>query len=1064
MSSSFVSREPESTELPDDDSNSKKMRTNARKYWQRASAVYLSGLRFLQSSSQAYAKKKSYTEIASSSSDNVINVEPESTEFKIDQITLTQLIEEENMLLLEELGRVHGIAVALKTDLVNGIHDEIENIAHRREVFGANILQFPPKKKFFQLVWKALLELNIVILVICGSVSLGLGIKVDGTKDGWKDGGSILIGVCFASIVIAISDCWHDRVFEKLLKDSYKVEIDVVRNGHCKQVPVTEIVVGDIVCLKYGDKVPAHGLLLEDHSLELQQVDKTSRKRDQGDHVELNPIKNSPFLFSGTKVVDGVARMLVTSVGMNARWGQMMSQISHNSNKPTPLEDRLEEVVSIKDKLGSLEDRLEGMDSTMDKLVYVVTLVLVLFSFTGNLSFTVEDKNGDQQPATGLAKIYAIVGIVVGLITSAVNIADPLNLSLKLTRTYAMKKLKAKNAIVRELSALDTMSFITTICINKTGTLSMNHMTVAKFFLGNDFEAEEACSSINPKLKILLQEGIALNTISSTPTEKAILSWAFKDSESEKAEIKRSHDILRTVPFSSKTKQSWILARRKADNTIHVHLKGAADLLSTMCSYYYDASGITKALDDNQRMKFKQVIRHMATSKLRCIAFAHKEAGTKEVQDENKVEMLKDGMTLLGIMGISDPDRPGVKDAVKDLQKAGVKVKLITGENIFTAEVIATECGILAPDTKDNEAVIEGEKFRKYSPEERREKVDGICVMANASPDDKLLMVQCLRQKDLVVAVAGNGANNSSAMKSADVGVFMGIQFTEVTEENSDIVISDGNFRTIPEVLKWARCVYSGLQKFIQFQLTVSFSALLSNSIGLFSGQNLTLTTVQLLWVSLITDTLACLAFATEKPTKELMTNPPVCMMNPLLTNIMLRNILPQALFQTALLFKILDEIIGFSADDEKVLLTFVFTSYVLCQVFNQVNARKLETKNVFEKIHKNKLLWGIIVVIIILQILLVELLKRIADTKRLNWPQWGLSIAIAGLTLPIGLVARYIPVPKKQVVSYLMVVQTFGKSMLKKLTSPLIRRYRVMFRMQSNRQRGEFPAETNHE
>ncbi|POO02063.1 P-type ATPase [Trema orientale] len=1060
MSSSFLQREPESTELLDDESSSsKKMRTNATKYWRFVSTVYLSGLRFLQSTSQDYEKKKSYTEIASSSSDTVIDVEPKSTEFKIDQTTLTQLIEEEDMELLEQLGRVHGIAAALKTDLVNGIHDEIENIAHRRQVFGANILQNPPQKKFFQFVWQALLDLNIVILVICGSVSLGLGIKVDGTKDGWKDGGSILIGVCFASIVIAISDCWHDRVFEKLLKDSYKVEIDVVRDGHCKQVPVTEIVVGDVVCLKYGDKVPAHGLLSEAHSLKLQQVDKTSRKRDQGDHVELNPIDDNPFLFSGTKVVNGVARMLVTSVGMNARWGQ----ISHNSNKPTPLEDRLEDVVSIKDKLGSLEHRLEGMDSTMDKLGYAVTLVVVLLSFTGNLSFTVTDENGDQKPATGLAKIYAIVGIVVGLITSAVNIADPLKLSLKLTRAYAMKKLKAKNAMVRELYALDTMSFITTICINKTGTLSMNHMTVAKFFLGNDFVAEETCSSINPKLKILLQEGIALNTISSTPTEKAILSWAFKDSESEKAEVTRCHDILHIDPFSSERKQSWILAQRKADSTIQVHLKGAADLILTMCSNYYDASGITKALDDNQRMKFKQVLRHMATSKLRCIAFAHKEAETKEVPDENKVEMPKAGMTLLGIMGISDPDRPGVKDAVKDLQKAGVKVKLITGENIFTAEAIATECGILAPDTQDNEAVIEGEKFRNYTPEERREKVDGICVMANSSPDDKLLMVQCLHQKDHVVAVVGNGANNSSAMKRADVGVFMGIQFTEVTEESSDIVVSDGNFSTIPEVLKWARCVCSGVQKFIQFQLTVSFSALLSNSIGSFSDQKLTLTTVQLLWVSLITDTLACLAFATEKPTKELMTNPPVCMMDPLLTNIMLRNILPQALFQTVLLFKILNEILVFSTDDEKVLLTFVFTSYVLCQVFNQVNARKLETKNVFEKIHKNKLLWGIIVVIIILQILFVEILKWIADTKRLNWPQWSLSIGIAALTLPIGFVTRYIPVPKKQVVAYLMVIQTFGKSMSKKLTSPLTRRYRVMFRMQSNRQRGEFPAATNH-
>ncbi|XP_062104137.1 putative calcium-transporting ATPase 13, plasma membrane-type [Humulus lupulus] len=267
-------------------------------------------------------------------------------------------------------------------------------------------------------------------------------------------------------------------------------------------------------------------------------------------------------------------------------------------------------------------------------------------------------------------------------------------------------------------------------------------------------------------------------------------------------------------------------------------------------------------------------------------------------------------------------------------------------------------------------------------------------------------------------------------MKEAHIGIYMGKEGTAIIEEHSNIVISDGDFRSIIKLLKWGRCVYRNIQKFIQFQLIVSSAALLSNNVGLVVLQKVTLSTIQLLWVGLITDTLACLAFSTEKPTKELIKKPPVHTEDPLVTNIMLRNILPQALFQTIVLFQMPE----WNGYDYQVDVTFIFNLYVFCQVFNQINARKLETKNVFEKILANELFLVTAVFIIVLQILFVEILKLITDTTKLNWPQWSLCIGIAFSTLPIGLIVRYIPVPNTQVMNYLLVGRIIERFRLKKL------------------------------
>ncbi|KAL7251676.1 hypothetical protein ACSBR1_013515 [Camellia fascicularis] len=939
----------------------------------------------------------------------------------IDKSSLTQLVNKKNLTqLVEKYDGVEGLASSLKTNLEHGINgDDEEDISSRHEAFGTNTYQRPPTKGFYRFVWEALKDPTIIILLVCAALSLGFGIKENGLKEGWYDGGSIFVAVFLVIAVSAGSNFKQNRQFLKLSKVSNNILIDVVRNGRRQQVSTFEIVVGDVVCLKIGDQVPADGLFIDGHSL---QVDESSMT-GESENVEVNFTQN-PFLFSGTKVADGFGRMLVTSVGMNTTWGEMMSTISRDTNEQTPLQARLNKLTSAIGKVGLV-------------VAFLVLVVLLVRYFTGNT----KDANGNTEFNGSKTELDDIINSVVGIVAAAVTIVvvaipEGLPLAVTLTMAYSMKRMMADQALVRKLSACETMGSATVICTDKTGTLTLNQMKVTKFWLGQESVEERGSTSISDNVLELLHQGISFNTtgsvykstsgsefeFSGSPTEKAILSWAVLELNMDMEKLKQSCTILHVEAFNSTKKRSGVSMRKKDDNTINVHWKGAAEMVLTMCSHYYDFSGKIKVLDDVERKKFDQMIQGMAASSLRCIAFAHKQVQEEENEGEKVNKILKDNnLTLLGLVGIKDPCRPDVKKAVEACQYAGVNIKMITGDNVFTARAIATECGILGPNQEINSgAVVEGEEFRNYTPEERLEKVDKICVMARSSPFDKLLMVQCLKQKGHVVAVTGDGTNDAPALKEADIGLSMGIQGTEVAKESSDIVILDDNFGSVVTVLKWGRCVYNNIQKFIQFQLTVNVAALVINFVAAVSAGQVPLTAVQLLWVNLIMDTLGALALATEKPSKELMEKPPVGRTKPLITNVMWRNLLAQAFYQVAVLLTLQfsgESIFGVNTNVND---TLIFNTFVLCQVFNEFNARKLEKKNVFKGIHRSKLFLAIIGITIVLQVVMVEFLKKFASTERLNWRQWAVCIGFAAVSWPIGWLVKCIPVPEKPFFSYL--------------------------------------------
>ncbi|KAJ8762536.1 hypothetical protein K2173_007975 [Erythroxylum novogranatense] len=956
--------------------------------------------------------------IAPYSSFVLLDVNQHNEHFRIPQPALTELVKEKSHFKLEELGGVANVASAVQTDLQGGINGGDEDMSRRQEAYGCNAYNKPPTKRFFQFVVEAFKDLTIAILLVCAAFSLGFGIKEHGLKEGWYDGGSIFLAVFLVISVSAVSNYRQNKQFDKLSKFSENIKVEVVRGGQRQQVSIFELVVGDVVCLKIGDQVPADGLFIDGHSLQIDESSMTG----ESDYVEIDHNHN-PFLLSGTKVADGYGKMLVVSVGMNTTWGEMMSHVNRDTTEETPLQIRLNGLTSSIGKVGLA-------------VAFLVLVVLLIRYFTGNT----QDENGNQEFNGSSTKSGDILNSVVGIVADAITIVvvaipEGLPLAVTLTLAYSMKRMMADQAMVRKLSACETMGSATTICTDKTGTLTMNLMKVTKFWLGQE-SIQHSISSIPPHVLELIREGVALNTtgsvyratpsseynISGGPTEKAILSWAVEELEMDVEGMKQSCTVLQVDAFNSQKKRSGVALRKELDNTVHVHWKGAAEMILEMCSSYYDASGLKKDMDDHEMNVFKQIVQNMATNSLRCIAFAHRKLSEEEYVNGAEGKKIEDeALILIGIVGIKDPCRPGVKKAVQVCHNAGVNVKMITGDNAFTARAIAIECGILTPgESMIGSSVVEGEEFRNYTPMERMEKVDHIRVMARSSPFDKLLMVQCLKQKGHVVAVTGDGTNDAPALKEADIGLSMGIQGTEVAKESSDIIILDDNFASVATVLRWGRCVYNNIQKFIQFQLTVNVAALVINFVAAVSAGEVPLTAVQLLWVNLIMDTLGALALATEQPTNDLMEKRPVGRTEPLITNIMWRNLLAQALYQISVLLTLQfggESIFGVT---KAVNHTLIFNTFVLCQVFNEFNARKLEKKNVFKGLHKNRLFVGIVGTTILLQVVMVEFLKKFADTERLNWWQWGLCVGIGALSWPIGWVVKCMPVPEKPIFSYL--------------------------------------------
>ncbi|VAI19283.1 unnamed protein product [Triticum turgidum subsp. durum] len=899
-------------------------------------------------------------------------------------------------------------------------------------------------------VFEACQDLTLVILMVAAAISLSLGMATEGVKDGWYDGGSIFFAVFLVIFVTATSDYRQSLQFQHLNEEKQNIQVEVIRGGKRVGASIFDLVVGDVVPLKIGDQVPADGVLISGHSLAIDESSMT------GESKIVHKDQKAPMLMSGCKVVDGYGSMLVTGVGTNTEWGTLMANLSEDIGEETPLQVRLNGVATL---IGIVGLSVAG----------VVLVVLWIRYFTGHsnnpdgTTAFVAGTTGAKQGFMGAISIFTVAVTIV-----VVAVPEGLPLAVTLTLAYSMRKMMRDKALVmhtkrftkknlyssinlcfwfriqvRRLSSCETMGSATTICSDKTGTLTLNKMTVVEAYLsGTKLNPCDNTGMIFSSVASLLVEGIAQNTagavfspedggaaeVAGSPTEKAILSWGLEIGMNF-TDVRSKSSVLRVLPFNSVKKRGGV-AVQVSDAYVHIHWKGAAELVLASCKSWFSVDGSVHPMSSDKYNELKRFIDDMSMSSLRCIAFAYCTCELSMVprEDLDKWQLPEENLTLLGMVGIKDPCRPGVRDAVQLCSAAGVKVRMVTGDNVETAKAIAFECGILnAKDAASETIIIEGKVFREMSETAREEVADKITVMARSSPNDKLLLVQALKRKGHVVAVTGDGTNDAPALHEADIGLSMGISGTEVAKESSDIIILDDDFTSVVKVVRWGRSVYANIQKFIQFQLTVNVAALVINVVAAVSSGAVPLNAVELLWVNLIMDTLGALALATEPPTDNLMKRHPVGRREPLVTNIMWRNLFIQALYQiTVLLVFNFDGKRIFHLHNEsrecadKMKNTFVFNAFVFCQIFNEFNARKPEEKNVLRGVTSNRLFMGIVGITTVLQILIIEFLGKFFGTVRLGWKLWLLSVAIGAVSWPLAYVGKSIPVPARPFQDYL--------------------------------------------
>ncbi|KAF5954888.1 hypothetical protein HYC85_007744 [Camellia sinensis] len=776
-------------------------------------------------------------------------------DYGIDQECLASVTRDHDFSALEQYGGVKGLADVLKTNVEKGIDGDDVDLLKRTNAFGSNTYPRKKGRSFWSFVWDACQDTTLIILIIAAAASLGLGIKSEGLKEGWYDGGSIALAVIIVIVVTAISDYKQSLQFQNLNEEKKNIHLEVVRGGRRLDVSIFDLVVGDVVPLKIGDQVPADGIFISGHSLAIDESSMT------GESKIVQKGSKDPFLMSGCKVADGYGTMLVTSVGINTEWGLLMASISEDTGEETPLQVRLNGVATFIGFVGL----------SVAVLVLVVLLIRYFTGHTKNADGTVPFKAGRTKFSTAIDGVIKIFTVAVTIVVVAVP--EGLPLAVTLTLAYSMKKMMADKALVRRLSACETMGSATTICSDKTGTLTLNKMTVVEAYIGGKkYEHVDNGSVLPPMVKSLLIEGIAQNTtgsvfvpkgggkteVSGSPTEKAILEWAVNLGMNFDA-IRSTCSIIHAFPFNSEKKRGGI-ALKLADSKVHIHWKGAAEIVLDSCTRYIDSNDHIIPMDEDKMTLYKRAIEEMAAGSLRCVAIAYRSCEMDVPTDEEDLanwEIPENDLVLLAIVGL--------------------KVRMVTGDNIQTAKAIALECGILKSNVDATEPnLIEGKVFRALSEVERQEIANKISVMGRSSPNDKLLLVQALRKRGHVVAVTGDGTNDAPALHEADIGLAMGIQGTEVAKESSDIIILDDNFATVVKVVRWGRSVYANIQKFIQFQLTVNVAALVINVVAAVSAGDVPLNAVQLLWVNLIMDTLGALALATEPPTDHLMDRPPV--------------------------------------------------------------------------------------------------------------------------------------------------------------------------------------------
>jgi Ca2+-transporting ATPase len=902
---------------------------------------------------------------------------------------------------LTKMGGIGGVISKLKTNPERGLTaDEAKTgFTERISRFGENKLPEPPMKSLMSLVIDGLQDKTLIMLIISAVVSLVLGVLED-PKSGWIEGTAILCAVVVVVMVSSLNDYQKERQFRALNQKKNNKPVKVIRDGNLEQVSVYSVMVGDVVDIATGDILCADGLFLSGFNMKCDESTMT------GESDAMKKSEAEPFLLSSCQVIEGVGRMLVCAIGPHSVAGSTMLLLQKPA-EDTPLQLKLEH----------LADQIAKFGLTAAVLILIsLTVKLGVKIYLGHEPFVMEHVVSQM-----LKYVISSITIVV------VAVPEGLPLAVTIALAYSMKKMLKDNNLVRHLEACETMGGATTICSDKTGTLTTNRMTVMKaYFAGARFETVDEFTAKRPSSAFwnFLHTGNVVNsTANKSKNDRGVTEWVGSKTEcalmgfTEKCgedyqKIRTANPVINLIPFSSARKRMSTLIKHSQDRYA-LYCKGASEIVFGMCTYIMDANADIRPLDDGDRAAVKATIENFASQSLRTIGLAVRlTPAVPAVLDEEEKEMV-----FMGLVGIMDPVRDEVPRAVQICQGAGIVVRMVTGDNVVTARAIAKDCGILKADSKpDEEVVIEGPVFREMSEEARDALAPKIRVMARSSPTDKYTLIQALKKNGHVVAVTGDGTNDAPALKEAHVGFAMGITGTEVAKEASDIILMDDNFNSIVKACSWGRNVYDSIRKFLQFQMTVNFVAVLLAFIGALTSSHgeAPLKPVQLLWVNLIMDTMAALALATDEPTPELLKRSPYGKNDSIITRRMLLSIAGQAIFQLTVNLAVLyyGHVIFGVEKDSVTHLTVVFNMFVLCQLFNEVNSRKLYGElNVFSGFFSNTIFLSVFVFTLLMQWLIIQFGGEFASTTPLSLDHWILCLGLSSLSLPLAFLLKLIPV-----------------------------------------------------
>ncbi|XP_069694644.1 plasma membrane calcium-transporting ATPase 3 isoform X10 [Periplaneta americana] len=703
-------------------------------------------------------------------------------------------------------------------------------------------------------------------------------------------------------------------------------------------------------------------------------------------------------------------------------------------------------------------------------MIAMLTVVILVIQFCVK-TYVVEQNSWKSSHASELVK-YFIIGVTV----LVVAVPEGLPLAVTLSLAYSVKKMMKDNNLVRHLDACETMGNATAICSDKTGTLTTNRMTVVQSYIC------EKLSKTTPKFSDIpshvgntLVQAIAINSAYTSRIMPADEPGELPKQVGNKTEcallgfvqgLGRNYQTLRDdTPEEVFTRVYTFNSVRKSMSTViprqgggyRLFTKGASEIVLKKCAFIYGRDGhLEKFTREMQDRLVRQVIEPMACDGLRTISIAFRDfvpgkAEINQVHIDNEPnwddeENTVNNLTCLGLVGIEDPVRPEVPDAIKKCQRAGITVRMVTGDNINTARSIATKCGILKPG--DDFLILEGKEFnrriRDSNGEVQQHLLDKVWpklrVLARSSPTDKYTLVKGIIDSKVsesreVVAVTGDGTNDGPALKKADVGFAMGIAGTDVAKEASDIILTDDNFSSIVKAVMWGRNVYDSIAKFLQFQLTVNVVAVIVAFIGACAVQDSPLKAVQMLWVNLIMDTLASLALATEMPTSDLLLRKPYGRTKPLISRTMMKNILGQAIYQLGVIFallfvgdKMLDIPTGRGAEygaKPSQHFTIIFNTFVMMTLFNEINARKIHgQRNVFEGIFTNPIFYCIWIFTCSAQVLIIQCGRMAFSTASLSLEQWlwclffGIGTLLWGqlvTTVPTRKIPKILSIPSRK-------------------------------------------------